>query len=116
MRFMNTLSLNQFGLLPITKSGWKITTSPTPGCLHRSKGLVRSERGHQTQAEVTLDLTQEARPAEPQILASQSGAVHLMNLYVIFSANSRSPMSKLGYMDSEGINRGSAMNLQPASR
>lgn len=37
---------------------------------------------------------------------------HLKNLYVIFSANNLSPTSKLGYIDSEGINRGSAMNLR----
>ena len=32
-----------------------------------------------------------------------------MNLYVIFSAMSLSPMSKTGYIDSDGMNRGSAI-------
>jgi hypothetical protein len=36
---------------------------------------------------------------------------HLLNLYVSFSAMSLSPMSKVGYMDREGMKRGSAMNL-----
>ena len=42
---------------------------------------------------------------------------HLLKLYVIFSATRRSPMSNVGNMDSDGINRGSAMNLhQPCLR
>jgi hypothetical protein len=40
---------------------------------------------------------------------------HLLNLYVSFSAMSLSPMSKVGYMDSDGIKRGSAMNLPAAA-
>ncbi len=41
---------------------------------------------------------------------------HLLKLYVIFSATSRSPMSNVGNMDSEGMKRGSAMNLHQPSR
>lgn len=36
---------------------------------------------------------------------------HRAKRYVIFSATSRSPTSYVGYMDSEGIKRGSATNL-----
>jgi hypothetical protein len=43
--------------------------------------------------------------------AAAAGAAHLLNLYVSFSAMSLSPMSKVGYMDREGMKRGSAMNL-----
>jgi hypothetical protein len=43
-------------------------------------------------------------------------AAHLLNLYVSFSAMSLSPMSKVGYMDSEGMKRGSAMNLAADNR
>ena len=36
---------------------------------------------------------------------------HRTKRYVIFSATSRSPTSYVGYMDSEGMKRGSATNL-----
>ena len=38
----------------------------------------------------------------------------LLKRYVSFSATNRSPTSKLGAMDREGMKRGSAMNLQVA--
>jgi hypothetical protein len=37
--------------------------------------------------------------------------LYLLNLYVSFSAINLSPISNVGYMDKEGMNRGSAMNL-----
>lgn len=36
------------------------------------------------------------------------------HLYVTCSVTRRSPMSMVGYMDSEGMNRASAMNLHPS--
>ena len=39
------------------------------------------------------------------------GGAHRAKRYVSFSATSRSPTSYVGYMDSEGMNRGSATNL-----
>jgi len=44
-------------------------------------------------------------------LSACMAPTYLLNLYVSFSAMSRSPMSNVGYMDSDGMNRGSAMNL-----
>jgi len=54
-------------------------------------------------------------------LQSSQGAAHrdfrsrrggyLKNRYVTFSAMSLSPMSNVGYIDKEGMKRGSAMNL-----
>jgi hypothetical protein len=42
---------------------------------------------------------------------NRKAQAHLEKRYVSFSATKRSPMSKLGYMDSDGMKRGSATNL-----
>ena len=55
--------------------------------------------------------TQPPRPAPPHRTAPYRTptAPHLAKRYVSFSATSRSPTSKVGNMESEGIKRGSAM-------
>ena len=59
-----------------------------------------------------------AIPEEPPPRPITAGAHlhgHLKKRYVTFSAMSRSPISKVGYMDREGMKRGSAMNLRGAA-
>ena len=48
-------------------------------------------------------------------MMTSPGKGSCLNLYVIFSAMSLSPMSNVGYMDSEGMNRGSAIVALNAS-
>ena len=48
-------------------------------------------------------------------MITSPGKGSCLNLYVIFSAMSLSPMSNVGYMDSEGMNRGSAIVALNAS-
>lgn len=92
-------------------------TRQAKGTLHTTAADPESSAAPSTPRLIAPAHTAHTRLAAGPIAAA---AAYLLNLYVSFSAMSLSPTSKVGYMDREGMKRGSAINLpaqqqQPAN-
>lgn len=92
------------------------STRQAKGTLHTTAADPESSAAPSTPSLIAPAHTAHTRLAAGAVAA----AAYLLNLYVSFSAMSLSPTSKVGYMDKEGMKRGSAINLpaqqqQPAN-